>query len=108
MLHRLPGRARWCDAIFSLNILNGGVQDKDDGVYDCIGTGMGGLGTRYPLCSMTSDQVRSWGTTLAPLGCAMLLWQFDRAYMSEPANLSALTDIATLAASTPRRSCKRV
>jgi hypothetical protein len=93
---------------FSLNILNGGVQDKDDGVYDCVGTGMGGLGSRYPLCWMTPDQLRSWGTTLAPLGCAMLLWRFDQAYMSEPANLSAFTDIATVAASAPRRSCKRV
>jgi hypothetical protein len=93
---------------FSINILNGGVQDKGDGVYDCIGTGMGGLGTRYPLCSMTSDQVRTWGKTLAPLGCVMLLWEFDKAYISKAANLSAFTEIATLAASKPKRSCKRV
>ena len=93
---------------FSINILNGGVQDKTDGVYDCIGTGMGGMGTWFPLCSMTSDQVRTWGKTLAPLGCAMLLWRFDKTYITKAANLSALTDIGTLAASKPRRSCKRV
>jgi hypothetical protein len=93
---------------FSLNILNGGVQDKGDGYYDCIGAGMGGKGTRYPLCSMTPDQVRTWGKTLAPLGCAMLLWRFDKAYVTKSTNLSALTEVATLAASKPRRSCKRV
>jgi hypothetical protein len=93
---------------FSLNILNGGKQDKGDGLYDCVGTGMGGLGTHYPLCSMTPDQVRSWGKALAPLGCAMLLWRFDKAYITRAANLSALTDIGTLAASKPRRSCRRV
>jgi hypothetical protein len=93
---------------FSINILNGGVQDKGDGSYDCIGTGMGGLGTRYPLCSMTPDQVRTWGKTLAPLGCAMLMWEFDKSYISKAANLSAFTEIATLAASKPKRSCKRV
>jgi len=93
---------------FSLNILNGGKQDKGDGVYDCIGPEMGGKGTRYPRCAMTSTQIRNWGKTLAPLGCAMLLWRFDKAYITKAANLSALTEVGTLAASKPKRSCKRV
>jgi len=93
---------------FSLNVLNGGKQDRGDGVYDCIGTGMGGLGQRYPNCLMTSDQVRTWGKTLTPLGCAILLWQFNKTYTSKSANLSAFNDIATVALSSPKRSCKRV
>ena len=93
---------------FSLNVLNGGKQDRGDGYYDCVGASMGGLGTRYPNCKMTVDQIRTWGKTLAPLGCAMLLWQFDRAYFTKSTVLSAFTDIKNLAASKPKRTCKRV
>ena len=92
---------------FSLNVLNGGKQDRGDGYYDCIGPDMGGLGTRYPNCTMTPTQIRSWGKTLAPLGCAMLFWQFNKTYFTNSNNLSALTDVATLAKSQPRPSCKR-
>jgi hypothetical protein len=92
----------------SLNVLNGGVQDQGDGYYDCTGAGQGGLGTRYPNCHMTPDQIRSWGKALTPYGCVMLLWQFDRTYMSKTTNLDAFKDLAALAASKPRRSCKRV
>lgn len=91
----------------SLNVLNGGKQDKGDGYYDCAGTGQGGLGTRYPNCQMTSDQLRSWGKTLAPRGCFMMLWQYDPSYMAESANQLAFKDIAALAAATPKRSCRR-
>jgi hypothetical protein len=92
---------------FSLNILNGGVPDSDDGTYDCTGPGQGGLGTRYPNCWMTPDQVRSWGEALTPYACVMLMWQYDGAYMSNSANQDAFKDIAALAASKPRPSCKR-
>jgi hypothetical protein len=92
---------------FSLNVLNGGKQDRGDGYYDCIGPDMGGLGTRYPNCTMTPTQIRSWGKTLAPLGCAMLFWQFNKTYFTNSNNLSALTDVATLAKSQPRPTCKR-
>jgi hypothetical protein len=92
----------------SLNILNGGKQDKGDGYYDCAGSGQGGLGTRYPNCQMTSDQLRTWGKALTPYGCFMMMWEYDAAYMAEPANQLAFKDIAALAASKPKRSCKRV
>jgi hypothetical protein len=91
----------------SLNILNGGAQDRDDGTYDCTGPDQGGLGTRYPNCWMTPDQVRNWGEALTPYGCVMLMWQYDAAYMSNSANQDAFKDIAALAASKPRPSCKR-
>ena len=92
----------------SLNVLNGGVQDQGDGYYDCTGAGQGGLGTRYPNCRMTPDQLRNWGKALTPYGCVMLLWTFDKSYMNKLANQDAFKEIATLAASKPRRSCKRV
>jgi hypothetical protein len=91
----------------SLNILNGGAQDRDDGTYDCTGPGQGGLGTRYPNCWMTPDQVRSWGEALTPYACVMLMWQYDGTYMSNSSNQDAFKDIAALAASKPRPSCKR-
>jgi hypothetical protein len=112
--------ASWRDAVLaqakldgvtpalSLNILNGGKQDKGDGYYDCAGAGQAGLGTRYPNCRMTSDQLRTWGTALTPYGCFMMMWEFDATYMSKSANQLAFKDIAALAASKPRRSCKRV
>ena len=90
----------------SINILNGGAQDRD-GTYDCSGPDQGGLGTREPNCWMTPDQVRSWGAELLPNGCVLLMWQYDATYMSVSANLDAFTEVAALAASKPRPSCKR-
>jgi hypothetical protein len=91
----------------SLNVLNGGVQDQGDGYYNCTGAGQAGFGTRYPNCRMTPDQLRNWGRALTPYGCVMLLWRYDRAYMSKLANQDAFREIAALAASKPRRSCRR-
>lgn len=91
----------------SLNILNGGKQDRGDGKYDCAGSEQGGLGTRYPNCAMSPDQLRNWGKALMPYGCFMMMWQFDGAYMSKSANQVAFKDLAAVAASKPRRSCRR-
>ena len=68
--------------IFSLNILNGGAQDKD-GVYDCVGAGQAGKGTYGTNCRMTPDQVRQWGNTLGSAGCALLMWRYDDRYMAD-------------------------
>lgn len=91
----------------SLNILNGGKQDRGDGFYDCVGADMGGLGTRYPNCLMTADQLTTWGKALVPYGCFMMMWQFDSTYMAKSANKTAFKAIATQAAALPKRSCKR-
>jgi hypothetical protein len=95
---------------FSINVINGGVQDKGDGYYDCVGPGMAGKGTRYPLCRMTPDQIKTWGKALTPLGCAMLLWWYDtpwKSYYTNTANNAAFKELATLAASKPKPSCKK-
>jgi hypothetical protein len=89
---------------FSLNILNGGVQDRT-GTWDCAGTG--GVGTRYPNCRMTADQVKNWGKAIGVAGCAMQMWRYDDAFMSKSANQDAFRSVASLLASTPRRSCRR-
>lgn len=88
--------------IFSLNLLNGGPQDKT-GVWDCPGTG--GLGTRKPNCRMTPAQVRDWGTALGQAGCAMLTWEYDTDFMAKPENQSALSSVAIALAALPRTRC---
>lgn len=90
--------------LFSLNILNGGTQDRD-GTWDCTGTG--GLGTYSPNCRMTASQVRNYGLVLGPAGCAMLMWQYDLGYMADPGNQQAFKDVATRLASLPRTQCRR-
>ncbi len=108
--------ANWRDAVLarartdgvtpalSLNILDGGVQDRS-GTYDCGGTG--GKGTYAPNCRMTSTQVKSWGTALAGYGCALQMWRYDGAFVSKTANQDAFKAVASAVASKPRKSCKR-
>lgn len=92
--------------MLSINVLNGGVQDRSDS-WTCSGAGQAGRGTYWPNCRMTPDQVREWGEALAPHGCYLMLWRFDREYMSDPANEAAFQDLASQAASLPIRSCRR-
>ena len=90
--------------MFALNLLNGGVRDQTGG-WDCPNTG--GKGTRTSYCRMTADQVRTYGRAVGPSGCAMMMWRYDAAYMANSDNQLAFTDIATLAASKPKPTCKR-
>jgi hypothetical protein len=90
--------------MFALNILNGGVTDTN-GAWDCPNTG--GKGTRTSNCRMTSEQVRTYGRTIGPFGCAMLMWRYDGAFMANAANQSAFKDVASLLNSKPRPSCRR-
>jgi hypothetical protein len=89
---------------FSLNAVNGGVQDRS-GTYDCTGTG--GKGNRYPNCRMTPTQIRDWGRALGVYGCAMMLWKYDKTFVSKSANIDAARDVASTLNAKARRSCKR-
>ncbi len=91
---------------FSLNILGGGVQDRD-GTYDCTGSGQGGTYS-YPNCRMTAQQVRDWGRTLGVAGCVMLMWKFDATFMSKSDNVQAFKDVATTLSGSTARSCSRL
>jgi hypothetical protein len=97
-------RAEGVTPFFSLNLLDGGVLDNV-GTWDCAGTG--GKGTLVHRCRMTADQVRTWGRAIGPYGCAMLMWQYDDAFMAKSANQYAFRDVGSLLASKPRRSCRR-
>jgi hypothetical protein len=88
---------------FSLNVLNGGVQDRKG--WDCAGTG--GKGRRPPNCQMTSEQLLGWAKILKPEACVMLLWRYDAAFMSKSANQNAFKDLAAELRQAPKRSCRR-
>ena len=88
--------------VFSMNLLNGGVQDRT-GAWDCPGTG--GLGDRSPNCRMTPDQVRDFGLTLGTAGCAMLSWKYDATFAAKPENQESFSAIAIALATLPRPRC---
>ena len=89
---------------FSMNILNGGTQDKD-GTWDCTGTG--GIGTYSPNCRMTASQVKSYGLVLGPAGCALLMWRYNADFMADPGNQQAFKDVASYLSASPGRACRR-
>jgi hypothetical protein len=91
--------------IFALNVLDGGEHNWT--TLACPTPLTGGPGTYRPACRMTPDQIREWGLTLGPEGCAMSLWRFNEGFMSQPANLQAFEDIARKLAQTPPRTCRR-
>jgi hypothetical protein len=90
--------------VFSLNLLDGGVQDKT-GAWDCPGTG--GVGTHSPNCRVTPAQLKDWGKTLGQAGCAMMSWRYDATFMGKPENQAAISDVAITLSGLPRSSCGR-
>lgn len=100
------GRRDGHAVMFSINILNGGVQDKD-GVYDCTGPGQGGKGTFSPNCRMTPTQIREYGSALGPAGCGLFMWRYDSQFVSDPENQLAFKDLAAKMASQPWKACRR-
>ena len=71
------GRRDDMSIVFSLNIINGGIQASRDGAWDCSPTQTGGRGGRQPNCRMTAEQVRDWGILLGSAGCALTMWRYD-------------------------------
>jgi hypothetical protein len=92
--------------VFSLNILNGSFQAPRDGLWNCPTT-TAGRGTDEPNCRMTATQIRDWGLTLGPHGCAMLMWTYNDAFMAKADNQSAFADIAAALAPLPPKACVR-
>lgn len=90
---------------FSLNILDGGIPDRTDGVYDCAGTG--GIGTNYPVCRVTAAQLKSFSLTLGSAGCLYTNWRYDDAFMSKADNIAAYKAIGDSLAKIPTTSCMR-
>ena len=79
--------------MFGINVLDGGVQDKD-GTYSCDGPGQGGKGTTRPNCRMTPEQIRDWGLLLGKAGCGLYMWRADGTFMANSGNQQSLRDLA--------------
>jgi len=92
--------------MFSMNILNGGVQDLD-GVWDCTGPGQAGKGNHEPNCRMTADSMRVWGKTLGKAGCGMYMWTYNAEFVNAPENMEAFRDVAATLSAQPYKSCSR-
>jgi len=93
--------------MFALNILDGGVQDKD-GTYDCTGAGQGGTGTYQPNCRMTPQQIEDWGALLGSAGCGGLyMWRYDDAFVANAANQQAFKNLRAKFSTLPVKGCLR-
>jgi len=99
------GQRSHVSLFFSMNLLNGGTQDRD-GTWDCKDQG-GFKGSYSPNCQMTASQVKSFGLVLGPSGCAFTMWRYDDAFMSRGANQSAFQDVSSAVAAAPRKPCTR-
>jgi hypothetical protein len=91
--------------VFALNLLDGGTLNWKR--WSCPIGPTGGRGTYAPACRMSASQVRVWGRALGTAGCGLILWRYDRAFMSKSANVQALRDVGGTLARTPGRSCRR-
>jgi hypothetical protein len=90
--------------LFSMNLLNGGTQDKD-GTWDCAGTG--GKGLYSPNCRMTAAQVKTFGLALGPSACGLFMWRYDDAFATNYDNQRSFNDIAATMAAAPAKGCRR-
>ena len=98
-------RSQGMKVMFAMNILDGGQLNYKS--WTCPSGKTGGRGTYRPTCRMTAGQVREWGRILGTSGCGLIMWKYDRAFMSKAANVSAFRDLASTLARTPGRSCRR-
>ena len=93
--------------VFSLNILDGGVQGARDGTWTCPVPLTGGRGTFDPNCRMTAAQVKSWGLVLGSAGCALTMWRQDAAFMAKAENQAAFRDVWAGIAMRDPQPCRR-
>ncbi|MGN6391748.1 MAG: hypothetical protein ACTHM9_05825 [Gemmatimonadales bacterium] len=93
--------------LFSMNILNGGIQAARDGLWNCSLTTTGGRGTYDPNCRMTADQIQDFGLALGPSGCGLLMWRYDSGLVLDPKNQLAFQSIASRLATLPAKACRR-
>jgi hypothetical protein len=56
---------------------------------------------------MTAQQVRDWGIVLGSAGCALTMWRYDDAFMSNADNRQAFKDVAARLATLPGKSCSK-
>jgi PKD repeat protein len=103
---------------FSMNILNGGIQDITEPiVQNCPTTGdpllvqTGGNGTRSPCCRYSPTQLETWGKHFGEAGGFLLMWRYDTQFFVTGSfnvdNQIAMGAIADHLATKPRKSLRR-
>jgi hypothetical protein len=88
--------------VFTLNPLDGG-----DRIPGCPLGSTGGPGTYSKNCRMTPTQVREIGTILGVAGCALMVWKYEKKFMSKPENLEAFKDLGAMLATRQAPPCRR-
>ena len=89
--------------LFAINPINGGTP-----VPRCPVGPTGGKGTYSDRCQMTPDQIRESGAILGVAGCGLVVWRYDRTFMSKPENRKAFEDVAAQLSTKTVRPCRRL
>jgi hypothetical protein len=98
-------RSQNMKVMFALNLIDGGQLNYSS--WYCPQPLTGGKGSYYPTCRMSATNVLSWGKTLGPAGCGLMMWRFDDAFMSKSANITAFKSLASFMLYTPGKTCRR-
>ena len=108
-----------CSVAFSMNPLNGGIQDISLPItWTCPTTGdplteaTGGLGDDSPQCKVTATQLETWGKHFGEAGGFLLMWKYRADFFATaatfgPQNQTACANIATYLATKAPRSLRR-
>lgn len=88
--------------LFAINPINGGTP-----VPGCPLGSTGGKGTYGDRCQMTPQQVRDFGSVLGVAGCGLVLWRYQKDFMSRPENHEAFQDVAAKLSTRTAPSCRR-
>ena len=84
---------------FSMNVIHGGTPGTD---CDKWGDDPNGV-----LCPMSPEQVREFGLTLGPAGCALNMWRYEREYFERAEIQRAFQVVAETLGALPRKPCRR-
>jgi hypothetical protein len=55
---------------------------------------------------VTADQLKSWSQNLGLNGCVMIMWKYDRAFVTKSTNVSAMKAVTSRLSQAARRSCR--
>lgn len=104
-------RANGISIMFSMNIINGGIQDISSPdrleAWRCPTSTTGGRGQRTPACRMHPSQIRDYGNILGVAGCGLLMWRYEDLSMSRVENQEAFKNVAERLATVPAKACRR-
>jgi hypothetical protein len=93
--------------VFSINVLNGGIQAARDGQWICDPNTTGGRGEYEPNCQVTPTQLRNWGILFGAAGAGLKMWKYDADMMRQTSYQTAAQAVANDMANRPAVSWRR-